>query len=130
MTINGMLHPRADVDHLYLPREQGGRGLIGIDDCVRLEESGLATYVQASTEPLLLAVMNEGLPMKGKTENSKQLKERKKVERAQWWKNKPLHGQFLRQTEDLRDGASWDWMKKGDLKETKGLITAAQDQAL
>ena len=47
------------------------------------------------------------------------------------WKNKPLHGQFLRQTHDVRGVASWDWLNKGDLKkETEGLITTAQDQAL
>mgnify|MGYP001795220445 CR=1 FL=1 len=91
----------------------------------------MASYVQVSTEPLLLAVVNEGLPTKGKAENPKQLKEGKKVESAQGWKNKSLHVQFLRHAEELKDGGSWDWMKKGDFKkETKGLITAAQDQAL
>lgn len=34
MTIYGMLHPRADVQRLYLPRGQGGRGLKGVEDCV------------------------------------------------------------------------------------------------
>ena len=34
-------------------------------------------------------------------------------------------------TEDVKDEASWDWMMRGDLmKETEGLTTAAQDQAL
>ena len=61
MTIYGMLHPQADADRLCLLRGQGGRGFICVDDCVRLKESGLATYVQASTESLLLAIMNEGL---------------------------------------------------------------------
>ena len=42
-----------------------------------------------------------------------------------------FHGQFLRQTEEIRDNAIWDWLRKGDLKkETEGMITAAQDQAL
>ena len=41
-----------------------------------------------------------------------------------------MHGQFIRQT-DVRGEASWDWLNKGDQKkETGGLITAAQDQAL
>ena len=59
------------------------------------------------------------------------MKERKKSDRLEGWKNKALHGQFLRQTHDVRGEASWDWLNKGDLKkETEGLITAAQDQAL
>ena len=42
-----------------------------------------------------------------------------------------MHGQFLRQKEEIRDDATWDWLRKGDLKkETEGMITAAQDQAL
>ena len=45
--------------------------------------------------------------------------------------DKPLHGQILRQTEQVKAKRSWDWLKKGDLKkEAEGLITATQDQAL
>ena len=79
----------------------------------------------------MVAVAKEGLPLKEKTLAQKQLKEQKRLERAEGWKNKPLHGQFLRQTEEIRDDATWDWLRKGDLKkETEGMITAAQDQAL
>ena len=67
MTIYGMLHPRADVQRLYLPRGQGGHGLKSFEDCVRLEEAGLADYVQPSTRPLTVAVAKEGLPLKEKT---------------------------------------------------------------
>ena len=32
---------------------------------------------------------------------------------------------------EIRDDATWDWLRKGDLKkETEGMIKAAQDQAL
>jgi len=59
------------------------------------------------------------------------MKEQKRLERAEGWKNKPLHGQFLGQAEEIRNDATWDWRRKGDLKkETEGMITAAQDQAL
>ena len=44
---------------------------------------------------------------------------------------KPLHGQILRQTEQVKAKRLWDWSNKGDLKkEAEGLITATQDQAL
>ena len=35
-TIYGALHPKSDVDRLYIPRKEGGRGLISIKDCVEL----------------------------------------------------------------------------------------------
>ena len=83
MTIYGMLHPLADVQRLYLPRGQGGRGLKSVEDCVRLKEAGLADYVQSSTRLLIVAVAKEGLPLKEKTLTQKQLKEQKELERAE-----------------------------------------------
>ena len=42
-----------------------------------------------------------------------------------------MHGQFLRQTKDLSSNDTWQWLQRGELKkETEGMITAAQDQAL
>ena len=35
-TIYGALHPKSDVDRLYIPRKEGRRGLISIEDCVAL----------------------------------------------------------------------------------------------
>ncbi|XP_047481697.1 uncharacterized protein LOC125034100 [Penaeus chinensis] len=37
MTMYGAHHPKADVDRLYLKRCDGGRGLIGGEDCVQAE---------------------------------------------------------------------------------------------
>ena len=40
-TIYGALHRKSDVDRLYIPRKEGGRGLISIADCVVLTIRGL-----------------------------------------------------------------------------------------
>ena len=32
--IYGALHPKSDIDRLYILGKEGGRGLISIDDCV------------------------------------------------------------------------------------------------
>ena len=44
-TIYGALHPKSDVDRLYIPRKEGGRGLISIEDCVELAIRSLEVYV-------------------------------------------------------------------------------------
>ena len=35
LTVYGGLHPKSDIDRLYLKRKHGGRGLISIETCVR-----------------------------------------------------------------------------------------------
>ena len=51
-TIYGVLHPKSDVDRLYIPRKEGGRGLISIEDCVELAIRGLEVNVYGSEERL------------------------------------------------------------------------------
>ena len=52
-TIYGALHPKSDVDRLYIPRKEGVRGLIPIEDCVELAIRGLEVYVHGSEERLI-----------------------------------------------------------------------------
>ena len=54
-TIYGRLHPKSDVERFYIPRNDGGRGLIAIDVCVELAVRGLEVYVHGSEERLLQA---------------------------------------------------------------------------
>ena len=52
-------------------------------------------------------------------------------EHAQRYREKPLHGQFVRGTEQISDQKTWEWIKRGKLKkESEGFLMAAQDQAL
>jgi len=57
------LHPRADVDHLYLPRNYGGRNLKSVKDSIQLEEQSLAHYVWINShqEPLITALQDSGI---------------------------------------------------------------------
>ena len=52
-TIYGALHPKSDVDRLYILRKERGRSLISTEDCVELAIRGLEVYVQGSEEKLL-----------------------------------------------------------------------------
>lgn len=45
MTIQGALHPRADVNHTYVPQNQGGHGLKSIEGTVLVKEQQLKHYV-------------------------------------------------------------------------------------
>ena len=58
-TIYGALHPKSDVDRLYMPRKEGGRGLIFIEDCVELAIRGLEVYVHGSEERLIQAARGD-----------------------------------------------------------------------
>ena len=39
LTIYGTLHPKSDIDRLYMKRKHGGKGLISIEMCVWSEEN-------------------------------------------------------------------------------------------
>ena len=54
-TIYGGLHPKSDVDRLYVPKKDGGRGLIETEDCVELKVRGLEVYVHRRGRKLLQA---------------------------------------------------------------------------
>ena len=57
--MNGCPHTRSNVARLYLPRKEGGRGLIGIEECVRRESKSLHGYQRESTEWMLQAALKE-----------------------------------------------------------------------
>ena len=47
------------------------------------------------------------------------------------WEEKTLHGQYLRETKEVKSEQSWVWLQNVDLKrETESLIVAAQNQSI
>ena len=59
-TIYGALHLKSDVERLYIPRKEGGRGLISIKDCVELAAIRcLEVYVHGSEERLMQAARGD-----------------------------------------------------------------------
>jgi hypothetical protein len=49
-TIHGQYHPRADIDHLYVPRKEGGRGLMQVEGAYIAETFNLVKYVQSKED--------------------------------------------------------------------------------
>ena len=133
MTMHNALHPRSNVDRLYIPRGEGGRGLLNVEDTVNLAKLRLQEYVKMSDERLVSAARgaDEATNWEAAVESKHEFKKRTKHERQSNWKAKILHGQFIRQTEHLADEQQWLWVKDGTLKrETESLIMAAQEQAI
>ena len=88
-TIYGALHPKSDVDRLYIPWKEGGRGLIRV----------LEVYVHGSKERLIQAARGDKIDG---LEAASVLKRSKKEKRLEDWEEKALHGQYLRQTKEVR----------------------------
>ena len=58
------------------------------------------------------------------------MKRSKKEKRLEDWE-KVLHGQYLRQTKEVRSDKCWAWLQNGDLKrETESPIVAGQSQGI
>ena len=124
-TIHGSLHPKSDVDRLYIPRKEGG-SLISIEDCFELAIRGLEVYVHGSEERLIQAARGDKIDG---LEAASVLKRSKIEKRLEDWEEKVLHGQYLRQTKKVRSDQCWAWLQNGDLKrETESLKVAAQNQ--
>ena len=116
-TIYGALHAKSDVDRLYIPRKEGGRGLISIEDCVDIAIRGLEVDVHGSEERLIQAGRGDKIDS---LEPVSVLKRSKKQKRLEDWEKKVLHGQYLRQTREVRSNvlglASERRFEKGDRK--------------
>ena len=121
MTMHKALHPRDSACRLYLPRKEGWRGLIAVEDCIDLAKLGLERYISQTDERLIIAARRE---IDTRSKNKDEFKRRMKMERKAEWKEKALHGQHLRQTENIAIGDSWIWLTNGNLKkEAEGLFS-------
>jgi len=124
MTIYNILHPRVDVDHLYIPSKDGRRGLISIQESIYVEEQCISRYIDASEEELLADTRRENILNDWNGEDNKQLKHWLRQECKQKCMTEPFHEQFLKQTQQISDSKSWAWLTTGGLKkETEGLFS-------
>ena len=88
LTIHGALHPRSNVSCLYLPRREGRRGLISVEDAINAEESNINVYISQSQARKRKNV--------DEIETPKEYEERMKRKTTENWSRKQLHGQFKR----------------------------------
>ena len=64
-----MHHPKADMDRMYLPRNEGGRGLVQLETAYKRATIGLDTYLDTTNNPLLVIAK----------EHEKKSKQRKRI---------------------------------------------------
>ena len=128
LTIHRMHHPKADVQRLYVPRSEGGRGLLNLENSYKISTIGLNTYLQSSTEWTLRCVdqhhkniklysiskqsiefskeinLSEehpepsGTPIEAAKIIKHKAKDRLHKSMKATWERKPLHGQFVKRT--------------------------------
>ena len=132
LAMYGTLHPKSDIDRLFLKRKHGGRDLISIEMYVRSEENNLSLYVRESNEMLLKDVKKIIIV---KTENLMEEEDFKKNSQNEF-KNKchekRMYEQFVGEMpEEIDKDLSWKWLVQSDLKvQTEATICAAQEQEL
>ena len=119
-----MLHPKADMERLYIPRKDGGRGLIEVETAFKILTIGLDHYLknkdgqypkqmlEHDTSKAKNPVTKNAIKFKGEvpisefenredksvSENAKALKNmiksKMKSVKKEKWRNKALHGQY------------------------------------
>ena len=87
MTMHKALHPRDDVDRLYVSRKEGGRGLASIEDTVDASIQRLKDYREKHERGQITTIRND-------TDNM--IDERMSTTRKQKWEEKQLYGRFKR----------------------------------
>jgi hypothetical protein len=145
LTIHGQHHPKADIDRLYVPRKDGGRGLMQIEGAYITEVNKLKEYVEHTEDPLMQIVrtrqhntcstlFHTATNLQTSLQSdTKQIKTTIARNLKEIWEAKRPHGQFPRSLDErlIDKEQSYRRLKFGDIKgETKSTVKSAHDQAI
>ena len=98
MTMHKALHPRDDVDRLYVPGKEGGTGLASIEDRVDISIQQLENYIERHEWGLITTIRNN-------TDNT--IDNRMTKTRKQKCEGKQLHGRFKRLINNISHNKTW-----------------------
>jgi len=144
LTIHGQHKPKADVDRLYDPRKQGGRGLMQLEAAHEVEITKLVEYVDRK-DPLIQvvrthqyntdsAVLETARCLETEVQTgTRKMKDSIVAKTKERWHGKRMHRQLPSNLDEkmVDIEQSYRWLKSGDNKgETESTIVAAQDQAI
>ena len=91
VTMHRVLHPKSDVDRVYLSREMGGRRLISCERCIRMEKNNLRWSVRNSVDPLIEGVKAAETIGYNDTVNKREFNQSWINEKKKPWKNKRMY---------------------------------------
>ena len=103
MTMHKVLHPRDDVERLYVSRKEGGRGLASIQDSVDASIQRLKDNIEKHGGRLITATRSN-------TDNTRT--SRTEITRKQKWEEKQLNGCFMRLTSGISNEKNFNVAKK------------------
>ena len=116
------MHPRDDIDRLYISRKEGGRGLASIEDSVDTSTQRLEDYIGKYEGGLITAIRNN-------TDNT--MDNRMTITWKQKCEEKQFYGRFKRLINNISRDKTWTWLRKVDFKrETESLLIVAQNNAI
>ena len=122
ITIHMALHPRDDVDRVYVSRKEEERGLASIGVSVDASIQRLEDYIEKHEGGQIAAIKNE-------TDNT--VTNRMAITRKRKWEEKQLYGRFKQLINNNSHEKTWSWLRKGNFKRyTKYLLIAAQNNAI
>ena len=98
MTMHKALHPRDDVDRLYVLSKERGRWLASIEDSVDASKKRLEDYIQKHDGRLITAIRNDTDNMMN---NTMTMTEKQK------WEGKQLYGRFKRRINNISHDKTW-----------------------
>ena len=136
-------HPKADIDRLYVKRI-GGRGLVQVEAAYKAEISSIAEYLNTnykvdqlvnivksyeSTQPTMNSIIKIAakIAVELSQPNEKSDAKQEGIKRTKAtlgevlknkWKNKVMHGQYIRNIDRqfIGEEDTFLWLLKGDLK--------------
>nr|XP_037866951.1 uncharacterized protein LOC119628520 [Bombyx mori] len=153
LTLNKAQQQKADIERLYLPIEEGGRGLINIEMLHKTQIIKFRQYLNNEQDQIIKAIVKHdkhrdkhSIHKDGKnnavrielTENRNytdtEIKKAVIKTGISKWKEKPLHGQFRRsviEKGNIDREYSFRWLKKQIVSPTlESSVFAIQDQAV
>jgi len=103
LTIHGQHHPKADVYRLFVPRKQGGRGLMQLEEVYIVEITKLVECVDGEEDPLIqivrthqhinLAVLQTARLLKTEVQRgARQIRGSIAGKTKERWRGKTMHG--------------------------------------
>jgi hypothetical protein len=133
MTEFRMHHPKSAIERIYLPRKQGGRGLLNLEISASKQITNLKNYFisKSSTSPLHKTIVNIDVKLSPlNLSNRSNVNEITPIDLVASWNQKSLHGRFAYSLSHA-DKSSTNWLENGSLyAETEGFMFAIQDQVI